>query len=536
MNNDNTKAFQNTWIWLATVAVTATVAVYQHAKKKNTAEKKKKRRGVPRNPEGILATLGLLDGPEGHKFLLEQSEKMGELVYRIVVPRFPDYNVYIVGHPKLVREILTDPLTDKAEILYQQVNYVTCGIPNMFSSPNNQHWKLVRKGTAPAFSTSEVSRMRQVCDSQLDRWIEHVLEPTVKAGGKLDPYKEMVNLAFRTICEAAFEYPHVTDEDITCFTENLDLAMVEFDRKQTAFPFRQYLTPFLKERQRAFEGCRKIQELGQRILDHYRDLDDSKKSPNNTVIRLLVQNEHLVTDRMIVAEMLVFVIGGHDTTGFTLGASLYHFAKYPKVHERLIQSLKDSQDAKSSSSSYNASNDDNYFQWFVRETFRVLPVAAFGAARTTGREFVVPPPPLPRAKKESTVSSKSPTSPTTSDGEESDIITVIPKGAMLLAPQYVANCSSLVFERPLEFDPLRWQDASAEMVQAVMPFSIGNRNCIAQALAQTELNTILTAPKFLEKYSWEIAEEGRAEFAFTLRLVGMRLKPILRQRPGTATK
>lgn len=121
---------------------------------------KKKRRPIPRNPEGLVNTVVRMSQPDAHMFFLEESEKLKSLVYRIMLPVFPDPNVYVVGHPSLIREILSDPQTDKAIFLYEAFKPLTFGLETIFtSSTTSLHWKAVRKGTAPAFTKEEVKRM-----------------------------------------------------------------------------------------------------------------------------------------------------------------------------------------------------------------------------------------------------------------------------------------------------------------------------------------------------------------------------------------
>lgn len=323
-----------------------------------------------------------------------------------------------------------------------------------------------------------------------------------------DPHKETIKLTLRVICEAAFEYPDVTNEEIEQFTTYLEQALIEFDRNEQANPLRRYLTFFLPERQKAMRCCRHLQDFGLRILNHYRN--NPNKSENNTVIRLLVNNPHLTSDPMKVAEILTFFVGGYDTVAFTLAAALLHLAKYPKVHEELRNSILSWKDDKDS----NRTN--NYLEYFIRENYRVLPVVALGSARVTGREFVVPPPPVWKGN-----SSEPSTSQATMDYETEEM--VIPKGAVVLASQMIPNRSSLLFEDPDKFDPSRWENATPEQAAYIMPFAAGARNCIGQVLAKSELVTTLSM--IVPSFSFEIQKEGTIQSTSTLKMKDTLLTP-----------
>ena len=209
------------------------------------------------------------------------------------------------------------------------MNAVTAGRTSFFTSPNNSHWKMVLKATAPAFSANQVQRMKQVVETHVHQWIKQQQQQQQES---IDIYSEMIHLTFRIICEAALEYPHITHAEIRIFGRALDLGMLEFDRKQGANPLRQFCSPFLPERQAAFAACNDLYQLGVQLLSHYRQLvAEGRQSSQATVIRLIEENEYLTArgDRQKVAELIVFLVGGHDTTGFSVAAALYHLAKYP---------------------------------------------------------------------------------------------------------------------------------------------------------------------------------------------------------------
>jgi cytochrome P450 len=169
-------------------------------------------------------------------------------------------------------------------------------------------------------------------------------------------------------------------------------------------------------------------------------------------------------------------------TGITLSTTLILLAKHPQYAKKLREEL-----AKSKSP-----GDCEYLKFVLKESSRLLPVAAMGSVRLTGRDFDA------------------------GNGE------IIPKGANVFMPQIASNRNEDVFDDPETFNPDRWYNATTEMKNTVMTFSMGVRNCVGQALATAELDSIL--PRIVSQYDFEIEDEGSLKFFLLLRHVGTKLR------------
>jgi cytochrome P450 len=156
--------------------------------------------------------------------------------------------------------------------------------------------------------------------------------------------------------------------------------------------------------------------------------------------------------------------------------------KHPQYARKLREEL-----AKSKSPA-----DCEYLKFVLKESSRILPVASLGPVRLAGRDFDA------------------------GNGE------IIPKGATIFMPQIARNRNEDVFDDPETFNPDRWYNATPEMTNTILTFSLGIRNCVGQALATAELDSIL--PRIVSQYDFEIEEEGSVEFFLTLRHVGTKLR------------
>ena len=189
-------------------------------------------------------------------------------------------------------------------------------------------------------------------------------------------------------------------------------------------------------------------------------------------------------DSQKVVELTNWMIAGHDSTGYSLSNALILLAKHPQVQEKLRQETK----------GVDNPHLTDYFQWVIKEANRLVPVAALGSIRVTGRNY------------------------TTQDG------CIIPKGAICFLAQHHGNRNPAVCEEPDLFRPERWENPTQAMLQQHMPFSLGNRDCPGQAVAMAEINSALPLP--LSKRSFELEDEGELDFFLALKCIGARLRAV----------
>jgi len=389
----------------------------------------------------------------------------------------------VVATADLQRQVLNDKRADKPLALYAK--FEAPGYPAGIFTRRTEDpvWKVTRKCAAPAFSKNEVNRMNDVCSKHVECWIQDRLENLYISEGKgFDPSKEMTRLTFSTILEAGFEYVP-TVEDFDRYTNNVNVFLKEFGFKQLANPLRAPFGWFLTEYRQAMVALEENYAYLRKVIRHYRD--NPIKSPNNTLIRLLVQNETISSDEgQLVSEIGTFIAGGFDTTGYTLSTTLTLLAQHPEI----AQKVRDAQ----SKLEHPDKEVSDYLRCVMKETRRFLTVAAMG----TSRQFSTP---LSLGKY------------------------VIPANAIILMPQMVPHRDAHVYAPdPDVFRPERWMDASKEMNESLLTFALGTRNCVGQALAVSELDSVL--PRLLTSYEFTVEEEGKLEYFLTLKYHGTRLR------------
>lgn len=429
------------------------------------------KRTVPYASSGMLETIREFSSKSAPFFVLRHAratEKAGKTCFRLALP-FPG-GMYVLIENNLIQRILKDPTTDKSRI-YKPLNQVIGTKENIFTSSNNSHVKMVRKLAAPAFVAVEVSRMNDISARTTNAWCNTAASNFTKNG--FSPSYEMVNITFKIICESAFEY-HATDEEFKKFAECLELTSYEIFLKQVANPLRGPFGFLIPEVRKARDAGAWLRIFVAKILTTYRS--NPNKSNQNTLIKLIDSNDFFSSDKQRIAEMMVFIVAGHDTTGYSVSNCLVLLAKNPEKLTKLREDTK-------GLSPNEWARRSTYFQYVLKETHRFIPVPALGPARSLGKDFDV------------------------GNGE------FLPKGSTVVCTQIGPGRSYAVFDDPDTFNPDRWYNATVDMTSSIIPFAVGSRNCIGQALAITQLETIL--PILLSRFDIQLVKERDLEFFAT---------------------
>jgi len=263
------------------------------------------------------------------------------------------------------------------------------------------------------------------------------------------------------------------------------LAWVEFTMKDAFNPFRKFFTWMLPTRQRAFQAARNIHKFALEVIENYRR---NPNPPTQTVIDMIMKNPNYASDMERASDIIVVLFAGHDTTGYTLAIALQQLAMHPEEQKRLRLELYKGNQA--------SQRESPYLRAVVSETMRMYPVVNLPGIKSLGRDFV------------------------TNCGNY-----FIPKGSIALIAQLAIARDETLFEKPFEFRPSRWLNTSEDMKRSLFPFSLGNRNCIGQPLANSELFTIL--PYLIQNFEFSIVDAGIISVpGATLRLDNCRLNAL----------
>jgi cytochrome P450 len=428
----------------------------------------------PYAPFGAMATISALTGTELPWFFKQCAEKIGP-VFRLNLPFIKGPMLVAVGDLETAKEILQDPKTLKPPEPYASIGSIAGG-PNIVTSEGH-HWKFSRKGVEPVFGKKHINRMHQVCKDRTEEWIQRKLEPTIEADEPFDLSKELVYLTMSIICKAAFDYK-IKEKEAETLVEEFDIVMKEFAFNQVNNPLRATFGLLLPSVRRARLARTRVQAMAKKILESYRKKPRHLRSQEETIISCIDKNKSYEDDSHRIADIVMFLFAGHDTTAYSLAWTLLELARHPDELERLRKALKGTDDFLA----------HEILKDVVREGMRLRPVLPGVGVRTTGRNFYL-----------------------------NDKTLVIPKGSQVIFPTMVLTRHDV--EDAEEFRPSRWREHPDK---SFLLFSSGRRNCAGQSLALAEITWVLS--RLCAEYDFDVVDEGRPEFFVTLKCKGVRLK------------
>ena len=209
-----------------------------------------------------------------------------------------------------------------------------------------------------------------------------------------------------------------------------------------------------------------------------------ERPTKDTIIERIVNNSTYANDDERAADVQSMLIGGHDTTAYTVAWILKELAKDLKEQQKLRDSL-------------NATNVENWeksgmLRKIVKEGMRLHPVVAGGSVRTIGKDM------------------------TTNEGY------FLPKGTIAFIPYILLHRNTDIYEDADSFVPSRWDEPTKELNEAFMPFAAGKQNCVGQSLANAEIHSIV--PQICSQFELEIADEGHTEYFLTLKPIKTMIK------------
>jgi cytochrome P450 len=339
----------------------------------------------------------------------------------------------------------------------------------------------VRKSVAPAFAHANIPNMTKGLDACVERWITTTLDPAVVKGSSLNISHEMQRITADIICKIGFDY-QMSEDEFESILPAMDVVFTEFAQEVPKNPLRKTFWWTFAEGRRAQKAAKTLVAFCQNMIISYRGNPDARDS--NSIIANLVADEEYVDDAQRARDLMVLLAAGYDTTSLSLAWALLELARHPAEQIKLRSALQAC-----------ATNDEarncQALRNVIRETLRLDIVAALGGVRETSKEWTY-----------------------------NDY--VLPKGSIVHVPLICLHRDETIYKDADTFVPSRWDNPNDDQLQAFMPFVCGRRNCIGQALANTEMYSILH--RLISDYEFEVVKEGKAEFQVTFKSVGTLLK------------
>ena len=351
-------------------------------------------------------------------------------------------------------------------------------------------WKHQRKLMAQAFVPRRIqsygAAMASVTAAGLGSW---------RDGAAINLHQEMSRLTMEVVADVLFG-SGLTPADIELVRDSMETVNEFFANSPEAITLLPAWVPTPRNR-RVTAAVARLDELIFRIIARRR-AGEAREDLLGTLLAAQDDDGARMSDRQLRDEAMTLFLAGHETTALALAHTLYLLSTHPEVERRLHAEL-----ASVLGDRLPTADDVRslpYAERVLKESMRLYP-----PAWTTGREA-------------------------TEDVEVGGYH--IPKGAQILASQWVVHHDPRWFPNPEGFDPDRWAPERAKDLPryAYFPFGGGPRVCIGNRFAMLEATLMLAV--IVSRWRLDLLPGQRLELkpSVTLRQAGDGLRVRLTAR------
>ncbi|XP_004617399.1 cytochrome P450 3A12-like isoform X1 [Sorex araneus] len=231
-----------------------------------------------------------------------------------------------------------------------------------------------------------------------------------------------------------------------------------------------------------------------RLKDNGKQRVDFLQLMLNTQNSKEVDSYKALTDLELVAQSIIFIFSGYETTSSAVSFLMYCLAIHPDVQQKLQEEI-DATFPNKEPPTFDTLEQMEYLDMVVSETLRLYPSA--------GR--------IERVCKE--------------DVEINGLF--IPKGTVVMIPIFVLHKDPELWTEPEEFHPERFSSQNKDSINpyVYMPFGAGPRNCIGMRFALMSLK--LAVVKTLQNFTFKPCEETQIPVILGKQVLVQPEKPIV---------
>uniref|UniRef100_A0AAQ5Y8U8 unspecific monooxygenase n=1 Tax=Amphiprion ocellaris TaxID=80972 RepID=A0AAQ5Y8U8_AMPOC len=338
----------------------------------------------------------------------------------------------------------------------------------------DEEWKRIRSVLSPSFTSGRLKEMYAIMLKHSSNLIKN-LEKKAEADAVVEVKEVFGPYSMDVVTSTAFSVDidsinHPTDP----FVANIK-RMVKFNMLNpllvlvVLFPF---LLPLLEKMDVSF--------FPSEVLKFFYSFLKTIKSDRNkndhkfvflTFVCICVAG---LTDQEILAQAMIFIFAGYETSSSTLSFVAYNLATNPHIQKTLQKEIDETFPEKVRPN-YDGLMQMEYLDMVVNESMRLYPIATR----------------LERVSKTSV---------------EVNGVTV-PKGTTIMIPVYTLHRDPSLWPEPEAFKPERFSKENKDNIDpyAFLPFGAGPRNCIGMRFAQLMMKLALV--EILQNFSFVTCKE-----------------------------
>ncbi|XP_070268718.1 cytochrome P450 3A12-like [Myotis yumanensis] len=383
------------------------------------------------------------------------------------------------------------------------------------SLSEDETWKRIRTLLSPTFTSGKLKEMFPIIGQYADGLVSNLRKEAEK--GKPITLKDMFG---------AYSMDVITG---TSFGVNIDSLnnpqdpFVENIKKLLKFnfldPFILCITlfPFLGPVFEAFNIFlfpKSVTDFFKKSVKRMKEnrLQDKQKHRVD-LLQLMINSQNsketdshkALTDLELVAQSIIFLFAGYETTSSSLSFLTYLLATHPDVQQKLHKEI-DATFPNKATPTYDALAQMEYLDMVMNESLRLFPIA--------GR--------LERFCKK--------------DVEINGVF--IPKGTVVMVPNFVLHLDPKYWPEPEEFRPERFSKENKDSINPYIytPFGSGPRNCIGMRFAIMNMKIALV--RVLQNFSFKPCKETQIPVELDFQGIIQPKKPIVLKaelRDGTVS-
>jgi len=401
-------------------------------------------------------------------FLVDCSQKYGDIVQFRIGPPGLGKVAYLVVHPDYIKHVLVDNQRNyKKAVTYDSVRLF---LGEGLLTSEGEVWKRQRRIVNPLFHPERVAAlgpmMCEVVGEFLDRW---------SAGATRDVAADMRRLTLDVLCRTMFSTDIEGDADV--IDEALD-TVLKYAIRRVSFNSGLLNRLPTAENRRFREAVAALNGVVERLVAGHRASPPAK--PDLLSMMLQARDDVTgagMTDGQLRDEMLTFLLAGHETTANALAWCWYLLAEHPEVESEFHKELD------SVLAGRAPGVDDlpklSYTRQVLEESMRIYPPVWAIERNAIGEDEI--------------------------GGYR------IPAGSLVVLSPYATQHCARFWEDPEVFDPNRFtkEAAAARPSLAYFPFGGGPRTCIGKGFALMEGTLILAS--IGQRYRLAMAPDARVE-------------------------
>lgn len=374
---------------------------------------------------------------------------------------------YLVTDPKEIERILVseDSKFQKSQTIRSGSIDDLLGDGLLMSG--GDFWQRQNQRAQPAFAPARVMNFGKEISGYAERMMNGWNDGDVI---EIDP--SMAQITVKVIVSVMFgaELDDRTTEKVQNTLEPLGEM---FEPKPAQFLLPEWVpTPDRIEFDNAVDS---LEDILDSLVDERKGTEDGEMDLLSILLRAQSEVDE-VTEELVRDELMTMLLAGHDSTALSLTYTWYLLSQNPEIERRVHDEIDEVLGDESPTAS--DVRDLDLTERVIQEAMRLYP-----PVYTIFRE---------------------PTEPIRIGGYR------IPKGALVMLPQWGVHRDPRWYDDPESFDPARWTSdrASGRPNYSYFPFGGGPRHCIGKHLSMLEAQIIVAT--VAQNYRLRLAPEQRS--------------------------